>query len=143
MSSGSVSSAARLWASRTGLLSTAPEADVFRIIVGGGKSFGPPAETLGPIHPFHLMAMITGLSAQIGVPIESDDHFFVLNYGFDEIRWGRPVLPGEPARARMTLLDITDKGPDRYLVRRENTIEIENDDQPVLTAISCSYWVLS
>lgn len=118
------------------------EADAFRIVVRGGKSFGPPAETLRPLHTFHLMAMITGLSAELGLPIESDDHFYVLNYGFDEIVWGRPVWPGERLRAQMELLDITDKGTGRYLVRRRNIVEVEADSQPVLEAISCTYWVL-
>ena len=119
------------------------EADAFRIVVGGEKYFGPPAETLKPLHTFHLMAMITGLSAVLGLPIESDEHFHVLNYGFDEINWGRAVFPGERVRAKMTLLDVTDKGPGRYLVRRQNIIEVDTESVPVLEAISCTYWVLS
>lgn len=119
------------------------EADAFRVVVGGGKAFGPPAETLRALHPFHLMAMITGLSAELGLPIESDDHFYVLNYGFDEIVWGRPVLPGELVRAQMVLLDVSDKGPGRYLVRRRNSIEVQGESQPALEAISCTYWVIN
>jgi hypothetical protein len=119
------------------------EADAFRIVVGGDKRFGPPELAPCDLHPFHLLALITGQSARLGLPIESDEHFMVLNYGFDYVSFGRAVQAGERVRMSAVLLDIVDRGLGRHLIRRRNTFEAEGEPEPVLVATSLSYWVLS
>ncbi len=57
-----------------------------------------------------------------------------LNYGFDKVRFLTPVRVGKRVRARTTLLDVTEKGPGRYLLRNEVTVEIEGETNPALVA---------
>ncbi|MEO8449140.1 MAG: MaoC family dehydratase [Gemmatimonadota bacterium] len=61
----------------------------------------------------------------MGEPIE--DVKFSLNYGFDKVRYVRPVLTGKRVRARFRLLEITDKG-DRAVVKYGVTVEVEGSD---------------
>lgn len=119
------------------------EANAFRLVVGAPISFDDPRGVEQPLHPFHLLALMTRFSMEIGLPVESSDSFVTLNYGFDHVAWGRPGRPGERLRARLVLADVTDKGPGRYLVRRRNIVEADGETEPLLTALSCSYWMLS
>lgn len=60
--------------------------------------------------------------------------------GLDELRWPRPVRPGDALWLRATVLDArrSQSKPDRGLVR--TNIELFNqDDQPVLTMIAINF----
>jgi acyl dehydratase len=57
-----------------------------------------------------------------------------INYGFDRIRFPGPVKVDSRVRARIKLVDATPREQGRYLVRTENTIEVENQDRPALVA---------
>nr|ALV86492.1 (R)-specific enoyl-CoA hydratase [uncultured bacterium 20] len=57
-----------------------------------------------------------------------------LNYGFDGVRFVSPVKAGARVRDRVTLLEATDKGEGRLLVKARHTIEIEGESKPALVA---------
>ena len=57
-----------------------------------------------------------------------------INYGFDRIRFTGPVLVGARVRLAFKLVDVAARERGRYLVRSENTIEVEGCDQPALVA---------
>jgi acyl dehydratase/sugar lactone lactonase YvrE len=56
-----------------------------------------------------------------------DDVEMIMNYGFNRIRFVRPVLTGTPIRARITLLEVDDRGsraghPLRHLYRKRSPV---------------------
>jgi acyl dehydratase len=57
-----------------------------------------------------------------------------INYGFDRIRFTGPVPIGARVRLAFKLVDVTARERGRYLVRTENTVEVEGRDQPALVA---------
>jgi acyl dehydratase len=57
------------------------------------------------------------------------------NYGLDRVRFISPVKVGARVRNRIKLLSAEEKGG-RVLLSTDNTIEIEGEDKPALTAVS-------
>ena len=57
------------------------------------------------------------------------------NYGLDRVRLMAPVPVGSRIRNRIRVVDIDDRGEGRFLVRTENTIEIEGEEKPAMVAI--------
>jgi len=62
-----------------------------------------------------------------------DDVEMILNYGFNRIRFVRPVLTGTPIRARITLLEVDDRGG-RAVIRYGIAIESETQSGPHVVA---------
>ncbi len=62
-----------------------------------------------------------------------DDVEWILNYGFNRIRFVRPVLTGTPIRARITLLEVADRG-NRAVIRHAIAIESEGQSGPHVVA---------
>lgn len=62
-----------------------------------------------------------------------DDVAMVMNYGFNKVRFVRPVLTGTPIRARITLRDVEDRGT-RAVLRYEVTIEGNGKEGPLVVA---------
>jgi acyl dehydratase len=58
----------------------------------------------------------------------------VVNYGLDKVRFVTPVRSGKRVRNHIRIASVEDKGGGRYLVLIENTIEIEGESKPALTA---------
>ena len=57
------------------------------------------------------------------------------NYGLDRVRLMAPVPIGSRIRNRFRILDIEDRGEGRFVVRTENTIEIEGEEKPAMVAV--------
>ena len=57
-----------------------------------------------------------------------------INYGFDRVRFTGPVLIGAQVRLAFKLVDVAARERGRFLVRSENTIEVEGREQPALSA---------
>ena len=57
-----------------------------------------------------------------------------VNLGVDQVRFLSPVAAGRRVRNRVRLLAVEDKNRGRVLVTTENTIEIEGEAKPALTA---------
>lgn len=58
----------------------------------------------------------------------------VVNYGLDKVRFVAPVRSGKRVRNHIRVSGVEDKGGGRYLVTTENTMEIEGESKPALTA---------
>jgi acyl dehydratase len=58
------------------------------------------------------------------------------NYGLDRVRFIAPVKVGSRVRNRIKLLAVEEKPGSRALLTTENTIEIEGEDKPALTAVA-------
>ena len=58
------------------------------------------------------------------------------NYGLDRVRFISPVKVGARVRNRIKLLSAEEKGGSRILLSTDNTIEIEGEDKPALTAVA-------
>lgn len=58
----------------------------------------------------------------------------VVNYGLEKVRFVAPVRSGKRVRNHIKIAAVESKGPGRYLVTTENTIEIEGESKPALTA---------
>lgn len=59
-----------------------------------------------------------------------------VNYGYDRIRFPAPVKAGQRVRCRATLGGVEERGPKRWLITTNITMEVEGADKPALTA-SC------
>ena len=78
--------------------------------------------------------MLTYFSRQMtGKPYPTGAEYGV-NYGFDRVRFMAPVPIGRRIRCHGKLLDITDRGQEKYLVKSEYTIEVENQAKPAMVA---------
>ena len=64
--------------------------------------------------------------------VAPDRMVMVINYGTDKLRFIEPVKVDRRIRARTRLVDVTEKGPGRWLVKNEITVEIEDVDRPAL-----------
>ncbi len=58
----------------------------------------------------------------------------VVNYGLDKVRFVSPVRSGKRVRNHIKIAAVESKGGGRFLVTTENTIEIEGESRPALTA---------
>ena len=58
----------------------------------------------------------------------------VVNYGLDKVRFVAPVRSGKRVRNRIKIAAVEPKSGSRYLVTLENTMEIEGETRPALTA---------
>jgi acyl dehydratase len=58
----------------------------------------------------------------------------IVNYGLNRVRFISPVRSGSRIRNRTTLSALTRKGFRRILLTFENTIEIEGETRPAVTA---------
>src|SRR5204862_373406 len=56
------------------------------------------------------------------------------NYGVEKVRFVAPVRAGKRVRNRIKIAAVEPKGGGRYLVTTENTMEIEGETKPALTA---------
>lgn len=81
-------------------------------------------------HGFLTLSLASTMSYDAVAPL--DGLTMGVNYGFDRLRFLAPVPAGSRVRGRFRLLDATDKGEGRWLLKHELTIEIEGADKPAL-----------
>lgn len=87
----------------------------------------------GPIaHGFLSLSLLSDLNAKTAVLPEN--LAIVINYGSDRVRYLMPVRVGKRIRSRQKVLDVTEKGPGRWLLKNEVTVEIEGEETPALVA---------
>lgn len=83
-------------------------------------------------HGYLTLSLVGALIQQISAVPENTRA--VLNYGLDKVRFLAPVITGARVRLRTKLLSIENKGPGQYLLKAQNTIEIEGGKKPALIA---------
>lgn len=79
-----------------------------------------------------LVSMLVGFVNEIA-PL-AEHIAYALNYGFDRLRFVRPVLEGANVRARMTLREIRPRSDGRFVVVIDARLEVEGQDDPALVA---------
>lgn len=88
----------------------------------------------GPIaHGLWTISMLPHL-VETSFPSRTPGIQMGVNYGFDRIRLMSPVPIGARIRNRCKLVDVQPKGSNRYIVKIENTIELENATKPAMVA---------
>src|SRR4029077_7878058 len=65
----------------------------------------------------------------------------VVNYGLDKVRFVAPVRSGKRVRNHIRISEVEDKGAGRYLVTTANTMEIEGESKPALTASALAMFI--
>lgn len=83
-------------------------------------------------HGFLTLSLTSYFTAQLGVAPENLAMMF--NYGLDRLRFLSPVRSGSEVRAHARLLDVTEKGPGRLLIKTEITVEIRGEEKPAMVA---------
>ncbi len=83
-------------------------------------------------HGYLTLSLFTAMAMDINAVPESTQAVFI--HGLDQVRFIAPVTAGARVRLRSILLSVDDKGPGQYLARSANTVEIEGDPRPALTA---------
>lgn len=56
------------------------------------------------------------------------------NYGLDRVRFLAPIPVGCRVRCRITVADVREKDPGRFLVSLHNEVEVEGGDGPAMVA---------
>lgn len=83
-------------------------------------------------HGFLLLSLLPYFLAQS--PLARIKVKMLFNYGLDRIRFITPVKPGDRIRNRAVLKEIKRKGFRRWLIKIDNTLEIEGNPRPALVA---------
>ena len=83
-------------------------------------------------HGYLSLSLVPHLVTDLSVIPENT--MMVLNYGMDRLRFLEPVKSGSQVRARVKLLEVTEKGSGRLLIKNEVTLEIDGEDKPALVA---------
>jgi acyl dehydratase len=85
-------------------------------------------------HGFWTLSMLSHLAQQAtgdGYPPGAQ---FGINYGLDRVRFPGPAPVGSRIRLNYKLVDVEPRGGGRYLVKTENTVEVEGQPKPALIA---------
>ncbi len=85
-------------------------------------------------HGFWTLSMLTHLSRETQGADYPPGALVGINYGFERVRFPGPVPIGLRIRLHSKLIDITARDGNRYLIRTENTIEVENQSKPAVVA---------
>ena len=83
-------------------------------------------------HGFLTLSLIAPMSFEVLVARVAPKS--VVNYGLEKVRFLAPVRSGKRVRNRIKLANVNGRGGRRFLVTTDNTIEIEGEAKPALTA---------
>jgi len=83
-------------------------------------------------HGFLTLSLLSKIATGNGVAPEGV--VMGINYGFDKVRFLKPVRAGKRVRANVEILDITAKDDNRFLIKQGISVEIEGEDTPALVA---------
>lgn len=83
-------------------------------------------------HGFLTLSMLVKLTEENMVFPEN--MVMGINYGFDKVRFLAPVRAGKRIRLKGEVLDIDQKGDNRFLTKLGVSVEIEGEETPALAA---------
>ena len=83
-------------------------------------------------HGFLSLSLLSHFAETVGCGFENT--VMGINYGLDKVRFLAPVKVNSRVRAQAVLLDVAEKKPGQFLVKRRVTIEIEGEPTPALVA---------
>lgn len=90
-------------------------------------------------HGFLTLSLTTPMMME--AMVAPDRMVMAINYGTDKLRFIEPVKVGSRIRARTRLLDVAAKGPGRWLLKNEVTVEIEGVERPALVVEALTLFV--
>ncbi len=93
---------------------------------------GPWGSTI--VHGLFLLSYVAKFWKEIGVPIYTNEKMYSLNYGLNRVRFISPFLVDVPGRATVRLLDVEDKGENRFLLPSEITVNQDGSKKPNMVA---------
>ncbi|HTY70533.1 MAG TPA: MaoC family dehydratase [Alphaproteobacteria bacterium] len=83
-------------------------------------------------HGYLLLALIAPSAYEVWIDRLGAPQ--ILNYGLDGVRFIAPVRAEARIRNRIKLLAVEDRGGGGWLIKTENTIEIEGEAKPAVVA---------
>jgi acyl dehydratase len=83
-------------------------------------------------HGFLTLSLLSTLAYDVMPALGPYDSS--INYGFNRVRFLAPVPVGARLRAHFTLAEVTEKAPDRLLIRLDTTLEIHGTETPAVVA---------
>lgn len=92
-------------------------------------------------HGYLTQSLLPFLTSSVG--IVPDGTLMAINYGSDRVRFIEPVKVDSEVRAKVRLLEATDKGGGRYLTKSEITMEIRGSDRPAFVAETLAMFFVS
>jgi acyl dehydratase len=102
----------------------------------------PGPQRRAPIDPFQLVALLSSFASELGIPVPTDEHVTMLNYGFDDVRWNGDVEPGARVRDRVVLTRVVERRPDEFLMAKRHELQVEGRAEPVLSAVALGLAIL-
>jgi acyl dehydratase len=83
-------------------------------------------------HGFLTLSLLSHLAGENSIGIEGA--VMGINYGTDKVRFMSPVKVDQRVRARVKLVEVTEKPGNRILIKNEITMEINGEGRPALVA---------
>jgi len=83
-------------------------------------------------HGFLTLALVAPTGFEVLVQRTSAKS--VVIYGVNKVRFIAPVRSGKRVRNHISITGVDDKGSGRYLITTSNTLEIEGESKPAITA---------
>ena len=83
-------------------------------------------------HGFLVLSLLSAMLQDVLPPFE--DRLFLINYGFDKVRFISPVRAGCRVRGKINLLDSSLRQRGSYLNKFSVVVEVENQPKPGLVA---------
>ena len=83
-------------------------------------------------HGYLTLALLTTMLKELNLVPEGVSQ--ALNYGLDRVRFIAPVKAGARIRNRVVLLAVEPQDKGRFLLKFQNTVEIEDEKKPALIA---------
>ena len=90
-------------------------------------------------HGFLTLSLTTPMLME--AMLAPDRMIMAVNYGIDKLRFIEPVHVGKRIRGRTRLVGVTQKGPNRWLLKNEITVEIEGAERPALIVEALTLFV--
>jgi acyl dehydratase len=91
-------------------------------------------------HGFLTLSLVPHLASGASISVEGT--VMGINYGSDKVRFLSPVKVNSEIRARVKLLEASEKPGNRLLIKNEITMEIKGEDRPAMLAESLSMIVV-
>jgi acyl dehydratase len=83
-------------------------------------------------HGFLTLSLLSAMAYSALPKIEGAAHG--VNYGFDHVRFVRPVPSGSRVRGLFTLREVAPRSADQWRLRYDVSVEIEGAEKPALAA---------
>ncbi|MEM7350181.1 MAG: MaoC family dehydratase [Acidobacteriota bacterium] len=91
-------------------------------------------------HGFLTLSLLPMLAQEVALTPEG--LLMAFNYGVDKVRFPSPVKVGSEVRLRSQVLEVTEKGLGRILVRSQATVEIRGEEKPGLVAETLTMYIV-